>query len=163
VLEASIATLIAGGILGYGGQRSRMCFVGGIRDRILVGDRELLSGLVSFVVTAWLLYSIAGAAGVLGVRRIPGGPVRPEDVSFSHVYQEFLSFPSSDMSLIAATVVAACVVGAVSIVSDGCPFRQHVRAGQGEPDAVHYLAGFYVGLIAYSWFGGPLLAWIGGT
>lgn len=163
MLEASIATLIAGGILGYGGQRSRMCFVGGIRDRILVGDRELLSGLVSFVVTAWLLYAVAGAAGVLGTRRMPGGPVRAEDVSLSHAYQGFISFASSDLPLIAATVVAACVVGAVSIMSDGCPFRQHVRAGQGEPEAVHYLVGFYLGLVAYSWFGGPLLAWIGGT
>ena len=41
-MTVAIATLVIGVILGYLGQRSRMCFVGGIRDFILVRDVSLL-------------------------------------------------------------------------------------------------------------------------
>ena len=37
-MTAAVATLMIGLILGYLGQRSRMCFIGGIRDFILVRD-----------------------------------------------------------------------------------------------------------------------------
>jgi hypothetical protein len=42
-------------IVGYLAQRSRMCFVAGFRDYLLVRDSELLLGFFSFVVTIWLL------------------------------------------------------------------------------------------------------------
>ena len=47
-MTAAIATLVIGVIVGYLAQRSRMCFVGGIRDFILVRDTELLKGLIAF-------------------------------------------------------------------------------------------------------------------
>src|SRR3989304_1203886 len=53
-----ISALIAGVILGYLGQRSRMCFVGGIRDFILVRDTYLLRGLFAFGLTAWLAFPL---------------------------------------------------------------------------------------------------------
>ena len=39
-----IATLIVGFIAGFLGQRSRMCFVGGIRDLYLVKSAYLFNG-----------------------------------------------------------------------------------------------------------------------
>ena len=42
---AALASLVAGIIIGFVGQRSRMCFVAGIRDWILVRDSFLLKGL----------------------------------------------------------------------------------------------------------------------
>ena len=59
-MTAAIATLVIGVILGYLGQRSRMCFVGGIRDFILVRDTALLKGLIAFGLTAWLMFPLAG-------------------------------------------------------------------------------------------------------
>ena len=50
----ALVTLVLGAILGYLAQRSRMCFVGGWRDFILVRDTELLKGVLAFFVTAWL-------------------------------------------------------------------------------------------------------------
>jgi hypothetical protein len=47
-VTAAVATLVIGVVLGYLGQRSRMCFVGGIRDFILVRDTYLLKGLLAF-------------------------------------------------------------------------------------------------------------------
>ena len=43
-----IATLIIGLIAGFLGQRSRMCFVGGIRDLYLIKSTYLFKGLIGF-------------------------------------------------------------------------------------------------------------------
>src|SRR5574341_2543592 len=51
-MTAAVATLLFGVVIGYFAQRSRMCFVGGIRDFILVRDTALLKGLAAFGVTA---------------------------------------------------------------------------------------------------------------
>ena len=47
-MTAAIITLLVGGLVGYLSQRSRMCFVGGIRDFILIRDTYLLRGLIAF-------------------------------------------------------------------------------------------------------------------
>ena len=70
-MTAAIATLVIGVILGYLGQRSRMCFVGGIRDFILVRDTALLKGLVAFGLTAWLAFPLVSL--IIGTRLGPFG------------------------------------------------------------------------------------------
>jgi uncharacterized protein len=65
VIGPSIVTLILGILLGYLAQRSRICFIGGLRDFILVRDTELLKGVLAFFVTAWLAFSVAGAFGLI--------------------------------------------------------------------------------------------------
>ena len=60
-MTAAIVTLVAGVVLGYLGQRSRMCFVGGIRDFMLVRDTSLLRGLAAFGLTAWLAFPVMAA------------------------------------------------------------------------------------------------------
>ena len=47
-MTAAITTLVVGVVVGYLGQRSRMCFIGGIRDVMLVRDGYLLRGLIAF-------------------------------------------------------------------------------------------------------------------
>ena len=59
-MTAAIATLVIGVLIGYLGQRSRMCFVGGIRDFILVRDAYLLKGLIAFGLTAWIAFPLVG-------------------------------------------------------------------------------------------------------
>lgn len=64
-MTPALATLVVGIIVGYLAQRSRMCFIGGLRDFILVRDHELLKGVSAFFVTAWLAFSVAGAFGLV--------------------------------------------------------------------------------------------------
>ncbi len=59
-MHVVILTLVLGIVLGYLAQRSRMCFIGGLRDFLLVGDTALLKGMIAFLVTAWFAYSLAG-------------------------------------------------------------------------------------------------------
>jgi len=126
-MTAAIATLVIGVILGYLGQRSRMCFVGGIRDFILVRDTYLLRGLIAFGLTAWLAFPLFGLLN--GSRPGP--------------------FASSDGITVLFTIVGGFGVGYFSTLANGCPFRQHVLAAQGVRSAIAYLAGFAAGAVIF--------------
>jgi uncharacterized protein len=126
-MTAAIATLVIGVIIGYLGQRSRMCFVGGIRDYILVRDTYLLRGLIAFGLTVWLAFPILGL--FTGSRPGP--------------------FASSNVITILLTVAGGFGVGYFSALANGCPFRQHVLAAQGVKSSIAYLVGFLAGAVLF--------------
>ena len=129
-MTAAIATLAIGVILGYLGQRSRMCFVGGIRDFVLVRDIYLLRGQIAFAITAWLAFPVAGL--LMGLRLSPSS--------------------GSDLITVLLTIAGGFGVGYFSTLANGCPFRQHVLAAQGVTTAIAYLGGFIAGaLIFHAW------------
>jgi len=132
---AAIATLVAGVVLGYLGQRSRMCFIGGIRDFMLVRDGYLLRGLAAFGLTAWLAFPLMTAIGGAGV-----GP-----------------FGMPDVLTAILTTCGALGVGYVSTLANGCPFRQHVLAAQGVVSSATYVAGFFAGAVIFHVWAAPLL------
>jgi len=134
-MSAAIATLVAGLVVGYLGQRSRMCFIGGIRDFILVHDGYLLRGLIAFGLTAWLAFPLMTAIGEPGA-----GP-----------------FDKPDMATVILTAIGALVVGYVSTLANGCPFRQHVLAAQGVVSSATYVAGFFAGAVIFHLWAAPLL------
>lgn len=135
-MTAAVATLVIGLILGYLGQRSRMCFVGGIRDFILVRDTALLKGLIAFGLTAWLAFPLVGL--IIGARPEP--------------------FGVSDAVDVALTILGGLGVGYVSTLANGCPFRQHVLAAQGVRSSIAYLGGFFAGAaIFHLWVASLLL------
>jgi uncharacterized protein len=134
-MTAALATLLIGVCVGYLGQRSRMCFVGGIRDFILVRDAYLLKGLVAFGVAAWLSFALAGAIG--------GGRPGP--------------FSAADAVTVAVTILAGFGVGYFSTLANGCPLRQHVLAAQGVKSSIAYLAGFFAGAVIFHAWAAPLL------
>ena len=134
-MTAAIVTLVIGAILGYMGQRSRMCFVGGVRDFILVRDTSLLKGLVAFGVTAWMAFPLAGL--VTGAR--------PQALGLA------------DAITVALTIAGGFGVGYVSTLANGCPLRQHVLAAQGARSSMTYLAGFFAGAVVFHAWVSPAL------
>ena len=181
-----LATLAIGILIGYVGQRSRMCFVAGFRDFLLVRDTELLRGLLAFFVTAWLAFSIAGFVGLLDGPApapvasrsavVPGAEAPLPSHALSTAYAAdgrlashrparsrsaasglglvarwFHSLPYSGSYLL-LTVLAAFGLGLLSVLANGCPFRQHVLAAQGISSAAYYLLGFYGGVLVYDRF-----------
>jgi len=135
-MTAAVATLVIGVVLGYLGQRSRMCFVGGIRDFILVRDSYLLKGLMAFGLTAWLGFSLVGL--LVGARPGP--------------------FGVSDAVTVVFTILGGFGVGYFSALANGCPLRQHVLAAQGVRSSIAYLAGFFAGAVIFHSWTAPLLA-----
>ena len=138
-MTAAIATLVVGLVIGFLAQRSRMCFVGGIRDFILVRDTELLKGLLAFALTAWIALPLAEL--VAGLPRIV--------------------FTAADSTSVALTVAAGLGVGLFSTLANGCPLRQHVLAAQGIVSSWTYLVGFLGGaVIFHSWVAPLLFRWL---
>jgi uncharacterized protein len=134
-MTAALSTLLIGLAVGYLAQRSRMCFVGGVRDFILVRDTELLKGLFAFALTAWIGFPVA--AWLAGVPRVV--------------------FTPADSTSTALTVAAGLGVGLWSTLANGCPLRQHVLAAQGIVSSWAYLAGFLGGAILFQAWVGPLI------
>ena len=126
----SLAFLGIGFLAGYLGQNSRMCFVGGFRDFLLVRDTALLEGLMAFFATTFLAVLLLRATGVL-VTHYPA----LKDAAFS--------------SYGIVSVVGGLLIGFVSTLSGGCPLRHHVLLGQGRLDSGVYFLGFYAGIFIY--------------
>lgn len=134
-MTAALATLVVGLVVGYLGQRSRMCFVGGIRDFILVRDTALLKGLVAFGVTAWVAFPLA---------RLMAGALREAPA------------PADAVTLL-LTIGGGFGVGYVSTLANGCPLRQHVLAAQGVTSSMTYLGGFFAGAVIFHVWVAPAL------
>lgn len=132
---AAVASLAVGLIIGFVGQRSRMCFVGGIRDFILVRDTFLLKGLIAFGLVAWIAFPLSGLLG--------GDAVG--------------DFGSPAAMAILLAVAGGFGVGYFSIIANGCPFRQHVLAAQGAGGSMFYLSGFFGGAIIFHTLFAPLV------
>ena len=133
-MTAAVATLILGFIIGYLGQRSRLCFVAGYRDLFLTRDTLLLKGIAGTFVGAvggFILFSFTGAS-------VPGFPMLLQTPQLSVKSAWF------------TTVIGGLGVGVVGGLAGGCPFRMHVLAAEGKKTYWFYLLGFYVGLVFFN-------------
>jgi hypothetical protein len=136
-----VGSVIIGLIVGFLGQRSRMCFIGGFRDFLMIGDKDLLKGAVAFFASAWFTIWILNVIGKL----------IPELYSVTNV--KYVMYPSFRIALLSkfglVSVIGGLGLGLFSTLAGGCPLRQHVMAGQGRIDSIVYLLGFYIGIIIY--------------
>jgi uncharacterized membrane protein YedE/YeeE len=130
---ASLATLVVGVLIGYLGQRSNFCTVSGVRDFFLVKNTYRLRGLIGIII-----------GGVIGYTafKLMGGDV-PN-------FPSGMDIPSTGALI--ASIIGGLGLGFWSVLSEGCPFRQHVMAAEGREGAMFYLLGFYLGIIYFFMF-----------
>ena len=167
-----IYSLFLGFLLGYLGQRARLCFIGGMRDYFLVKDTYLIKGLFSFFIGAFLGFFlfhyiipfitlktfpwfINGTSvfikkwKVIGIEATPNPilPVPGDPISWSPklFYHLILAF------------IGGIMVGFFSVLAGGCPFRQHVMAAEGSYSALSYIIGFISGAVIFHKFLVPLI------
>jgi uncharacterized membrane protein YedE/YeeE len=141
-----IATLVVGFIAGFLGQRSRMCFVGGIRDLYLIRSTYLFKGLIGFIVAAFIGYIIFN-----------------NGISFPWFLEKgaLTAIPGAACTVGIAALILAIIggfgIGLFSVLSGGCPFRNTVMTGEGNKSSLLYLAGFFLGAVVFHLFiFGPL-------
>jgi len=143
-MTAAVATLVLGFVIGYLGQRSRLCFVSGYRDWLLTHDATLLKGVGGAFLGAlggFILFSWMGGG-------VPGFPmISQTSVVTAH-------------SAWIITIVAGLGVGIVGALSGGCPYRMHVLAAEGKKTYWVYLLGFYAGLVFYDVATVHLMDWV---
>jgi hypothetical protein len=163
----SMAFLGIGLAVGFLAQRSRMCFVAGLRDWILVRDGELLTGLFAFLATVWLLTSVLTALGLLhqgvpeygasrgGVFAVADGPRAaagaPPGGASAMLLRDAVHLRLSSLvnRFFFVTLAGGFLVGVFSVIAGGCVMRQHVLCAQGDRNALFYLAGFYGAVVVY--------------
>lgn len=116
-------------LLGAMAQRSRFCITGSIRDILLMGTRgPAIWGLGAFILAAF-------AVSVMTGRFNPG------------LYGQPGAHLASTWSFLGMGLV-----GWISVLIGGCPFRQLVKAGQGDSDAGLVVVGMFIGGgLAQSW------------
>lgn len=124
-----LAALAVGLVLGALAQRSRFCITGGIRDGLLFMHRAPLAWGVGAFVAGALLGSIALGRFRLGYFGQPGA------------HQDWLW-----------SLLGMLLVGWLSVLIGGCPFRQLIKAGEGDTDAGLVVVGMFLGGgIVQSW------------
>jgi uncharacterized membrane protein YedE/YeeE len=144
-MTVSIVSLCVGLIVGYLGQRSRMCTIGGLRDWVLVRDTALLKGVGAMLVASWVTFSV--------IRQIAG--------SISGTGLLASGTTPSSLSAVAAVVIGGLLLGFFATLSGACPLRQHVLAGQGRIGAWAFLGGFYIAAVVYtSWIEPHIGSWV---
>jgi uncharacterized protein len=164
-----LISIMVGLGIGYLAQRSRMCFVGGIRDYIFVRDKVLLRGFASFFLTAWVLYSMLfflgvihpqlalygtesqPAVGALARSHAPPGaiPVGGEAAAAAGLLSRILPFAPRLSFPALQFFLSGFGLGFLSVLANGCPLRQHILAAQGNLDSLAYLLGFYGAVLFY--------------
>jgi hypothetical protein len=122
------AALIIGLTVGALAQRSGLCVTGAIRNFLLAREKTLLNGLLTSFGVA-LAASLAFGQFKLGINAQPA----------SHLSHGW-------------TFLAMTLVGFASVLIDGCPFRQLIKAGQGDTDAAVASLGMLTGgALVYVW------------
>jgi len=129
-MTAVIASILIGIIAGYAGQRSRFCIVSGIRDFYLFKDWYRLKGLFGLISGAFLGYLLFKILG----GDIAGFPMLAINESLGYWV---------------LSIIGGIGIGFFSILSEGCPFRQHVMVVEGRQSALYYLIGFYIGIVYF--------------
>jgi hypothetical protein len=122
-------SLGAGLLLGALAQRSRFCITGSVRDALLMGFRSyMLWGFMAFC-TAAVVVNIGSGRFHPAIQGQPGA------------HLDFLwSF------------LGMGLVGWISVLIGGCPFRQLIKAGEGDTDAGLVVLGMFVGgALVQSW------------
>ena len=167
-LTISIATLIIGFVVGYMGQRSGLCIIGGIRNFHLTRDTYLLKGVLAIIIVA--------GAGFL-ITSLVGGPAEDfpafdEGLSGLETLYNACKDPlrSNDngngtniMSYVFLSLLGGFGLGIFSVLAIGCPFRQHVRTSEGDRGALAYIMGFYLAALVFGFTIKPIITIIFGV
>ncbi len=169
-LPLSMVFLLIGTIAGFAAQRSRMCFVAGLRDYLLVRDTELLLGLFSFLATVWVLTSALYTVGLLRQGMPEYGEVEVRRALASAPAFRLRALGTAESGVppaalanrfLAASAAGGWLLGLLSVAAGGCVLRQHVLCSQGSRRALFFLAGFYAAVpIYYLFLDRFITAWI---
>ncbi len=124
-----LIALLIGLFLGAIAQRTRFCITGSLRDLLVMGLRAQLFW-------GFLLFALLAVAGSL-----VSGNFKPG----------FYGQPGAHLDLV-WSFLGMLLVGAISVLIGGCPFRQLIKAGEGDADAGLVVVGMLLGAgLVQSW------------
>ncbi|HJK02134.1 MAG TPA: YeeE/YedE thiosulfate transporter family protein [Methanocorpusculum sp.] len=145
LLLVPIATIILGFIIGWLGQRSGFCSIGGIRDYILFRHTRLLKGYIILIISASVFYFIFS---IIAPTTIP---------KFLWCVQENQLFTAiggaptvSAVGTIFLMIIGGIFVGMIGTLLGGCPLRQLVMTSEGNLKSLAFMIGMFSGAIIFT-------------
>jgi hypothetical protein len=149
IIAVPIVTLLFGILIGWLGQRSGFCSIGGFRDffmfrhtRLLYGYLALLGGAFVGYLLFWLITPSAfeNFFWVLtnGLKPVPGAPASLTIVAY-----------------IVLAVIGGIAVGVIGVLLGGCPLRQVVMTSEGNIKSLNFVIGMCIGAVVFTmWVSG---------
>jgi uncharacterized membrane protein YedE/YeeE len=139
-----IVSLAFGFIIGYLGQRARLCYIAGYRDYVLTRDTYILRGMLGTAIGAVVGFALFHWLG----GNVPGFP---------------MLLDTAGMNLKSAwlfAIAGGLGLGFFACLSGGCPYRLHIMAMEGKKTYWAYAAGFYLGLVYFNAVTTRFLEWV---
>ena len=149
IIAVPIVTLLFGILIGWLGQRSGFCSVGGFRDfflfrhtRLLYGYLALIGGAFIGYLAFWLITPSAfeNFSWVIGkgLMPVPGAPANLTVAAY-----------------IVLAIIGGIAVGLIGVLIGGCPLRQVVMTSEGNIKSLCFVIGMCVGAVVYTmWISG---------
>lgn len=149
VIAVPIVTLLLGLIIGWLGQRSGFCSVGGFRDFFMFRHTRLLYGYLALIIGAFAGYLVfklvfpSAFEGFFwfmgkGLMPVPGAPANLTVAAY-----------------IILAVVGGIAVGLIGVLLGGCPLRQVVMTAEGNARSLFFVIGMCAGAVVYTmWVSG---------
>jgi uncharacterized membrane protein YedE/YeeE len=149
VIAVPIVTLFLGLIIGWLGQRSGFCSIGGFRDFFMFKHTRLLYGYLALIIGAFIGYLVLWLITPSAFENF-----------FWLLNKGLLPVPGAPANLtVAAYIVLAVIggiaVGLIGVLLGGCPLRQVVMTSEGNLKSLCFVIGMCTGSILYA-------AWVSG-
>jgi len=149
LIAVPIVTLIFGILIGWLGQRSGFCSIGGFRDFFLFRHTRLLNGYIALIVGAFVGYLVFWL-------------ITP--AAFEHFFwlmtSGFTPVPGAPAGLSATgyvilAVIGGIAVGVIGVILGGCPLRQCVMTSEGNIKSLFFVIGMCIGSVVFTlWISG---------
>jgi uncharacterized membrane protein YedE/YeeE len=149
VIAVPIVTVLLGILIGWLGQRSGFCSMGGFRDFFMFRHTRLLYGYIALIVGAFIGYVVFWLITPSafenffwlfhkGLMPVPGAPANLSVAAY-----------------IILAVIGGIAVGIIGILLGGCPLRQCVMTSEGNVKSLCFVIGMCIGAVVFT-------AWISG-
>ena len=149
IIAVPIVTILLGILIGWLGQRSGFCSIGGFRDFFLFRHTRLLYGYIALIIGAFIGYLVFWLITpsafehffwlmTSGLTPVPGAPAGLTVVGY-----------------IVLAIVGGIAVGIIGVLLGGCPLRQVVMTSEGNLKSLCFVIGMCVGSVVFTmWVSG---------
>jgi uncharacterized membrane protein YedE/YeeE len=153
VIAVPIVTLLFGVLIGWLGQRSGFCSIGGFRDFFMFRHTRLLYGYLALIVGGFIGYLVFWLITPLafehffwlltsGFTPVPGAPAGLSVTAY-----------------VILAVIGGIAVGLIGVLLGGCPLRQCVMTSEGNIKSLCFVIGMCIGAVVFSlWISGWAVA-----
>jgi uncharacterized membrane protein YedE/YeeE len=152
------ASLFLGILIGYLGQRSGFCSIGGIRDFILFKHTRLLFGYLALILSAFGSYLLFNWIITDSF---------PNYFWASSQDKIFQPIPGAPGGLTIGTYIFLAIIGGLGlgltgVLLGGCPLRQIIMASEGNSKSMIFIIGTLIGSILFHlWIAPGIIALFG--